>query len=102
MGNNIVRSNHDELKTIGSNFSSEESAVGQMYQSLKSNMDTLQGGDWIGPGATAFYQEMSGDVLPSLKRLQQAMGEAARVTNQISQAMKNAEGEASGALKMPH
>ena len=45
---------------------------------------------------------MSGDVLPSLKRLQQAMGEAARVTNQISQAMKNAEGEASGCLKLAH
>jgi WXG100 family type VII secretion target len=102
MGNNIVRSNHDELKTIASKFSSEESAVNQLNQSLKSNLDTLQGGDWIGPGATAFFNEMNSDVLPSLKRLQQAMGEAAKVTNQISQAMKNAEGEASGALKMPH
>jgi WXG100 family type VII secretion target len=102
MGNNIVRSNHDELKTIASKFSSEESAVNQMNQTLKSNIDTLQGGDWIGPGATAFYQEMNGDVMPSLKRLQQAMGEAARVTNQISQAMKNAESEASGALKQAH
>jgi WXG100 family type VII secretion target len=102
MGNNIVRSNHDELKTIASKFSSEESAVNQMNQTLKSNIDTLQGGDWIGPGATAFYQEMNGDVMPSLKRLQQAMGEAARITNQISQAMKNAESEASGALKQAH
>ena len=45
---------------------------------------------------------MNGDVMPSLTRLQHAMGEAARVTNQISQAMKNAESEASGALKMAH
>ena len=102
MGNNIVRSNHDELKTIGSKFSSEEASVGQMNQNLKSNIDTLQGGDWIGPGATAFYQEMNGEVLPSLKRLQSALGEAARVTNQISQAMKNAENEASGMLRTAH
>ena len=47
MGNNIVRSNHDELKTIASKFGSEESSVGQLNQSLKSNMDTLQGGDWM-------------------------------------------------------
>ncbi|MBX7214435.1 MAG: WXG100 family type VII secretion target [Thermoflexales bacterium] len=102
MGNNIVRSNHDELKTIASKFSSEAEAVNQMNQNLNSNIETLKGGDWIGQGAKAFYAEMDGQVMPSLKRLASALGEAAKVTNQISQTMQNAENEASGSLRMAH
>ncbi len=102
MPNNIVRSNHDELKTIASKFSAEADAVNQMNQNLNSNIETLKGGDWIGPGAQTFYKEMDGEVMPSLKRLNKALGEASRVTNQISQAMKNAENAASGQLRLAH
>lgn len=102
MGNNIVRSNHDELKSISTKFSSESESVGQMNQNLNSNVETLKGGDWVGQGAKSFYAEWEGQVFPSLRRLQSALSEAAKVTNQISQAMKNAENEASGMLRQAH
>lgn len=59
-------------------------------------METLKGGDWIGKGATAFYSEMNDQVMPTMQRLQRALTEAARITQQISQIMKEAEQEASG------
>ncbi len=62
-------------------------------------MDTLQGGDWVGPGATAFYAEMNGDVLPSLNRLASALGEASRVTQRISAGFRQAEAEAAAVLR---
>jgi hypothetical protein len=62
-------------------------------------MGNLQGGDWIGKGATAFYREMDGDVLPALKRLSSAMETANRVTRQISQIMTHTDEEISRLLR---
>ena len=71
-----------------------------MNQNLKSRMDTLQGGDWIGEGAKKFYGEMNDQVMPSLKRLEKAMAEAARITQQVSRLLKQAEDEASMCFKL--
>jgi len=46
-------------------------------------------------GAQAFFKEMGDQVMPTLKRLQSAMTESARITQQISQIMKDAEENAS-------
>jgi len=61
-------------------------------------MATLQGGDWIGQGARAFYHEMEQEVLPSLQRLANATKQAHRVTLQISRIVKEAEEAASRLL----
>jgi WXG100 family type VII secretion target len=100
MSSPTVRAHHDELGSIRGTFSAQSDTLTQMNQNLKACMETLQGGDWIGKGAQAFYREMSGDVLPSLHRMQRAMSEAARITQQMSQAMKEAEDEASGCFKI--
>lgn len=100
MSSPTVRAHHDELGAIRGTFSAQSDAISQMNQNLKSCMETLQGGDWIGKGAQAFYREMNGDVMPSLGRLQRALSEAARITQQISQAMKEAEEEASGCFRI--
>jgi len=91
-----VRSDYDQLKNASSSFSSQADAINGMNQNVRSCMDTLQGGDWIGQGARAFYSEMNDQVLPTLKRLQSALAQSARVTSQISQIMKEAEDQASG------
>ena len=90
-----VRSDYDQLKTIAQTFSSQADTLTGMNQNVSSCMDTLQGGDWIGQGAQAFFKEMNDSILPTMKRLQSAMTESARITTQISQTMKQAEDSAS-------
>jgi WXG100 family type VII secretion target len=90
-----VRSDYDQLKNVSQSFSSQADTLNGMNQNLQSCMETLQGGDWIGQGAQAFYKEMGDSVMPTLKRLQNAMQESARITQQISQVMKEAEENAS-------
>jgi hypothetical protein len=63
-------------------------------------MGQLKGGDWIGEGARAFYKEMESDVMPSMKRLEQAMAEAAKVTNQIAKLIQQAEDDASRLFRL--
>lgn len=91
-----VRAHYDELRQIQQSFSQQADAVAQTNQKLKDRMETLKSGDWIGKGATAFYQEMDSQVMPSMQRLNRALTEAARITAQISNLLKQAENDASG------
>lgn len=88
----IIRSDYDQLKNISSGWRQQEESTKQTISKLKGVIEQLDGGgDWIGKGATAFYQEMTGEVLPALTRLQNAMAEAGTVTNEISQIYREAE-----------
>ena len=100
MASPTVRAHYDELKTIQPTFNQQADAVAQMNQNLQGRIETLKSGDWIGKGATAFYQEMDGQVMTSLARLQRALSEAARITAQIAQVMKQAEEDASGVFHL--
>lgn len=99
MPSNRVRVDHDQLAQISRGFQTESDSARGLIQSVRQSMDTLQGGDWVGPGATAFYAEMTGDVLPSLNRLASGLGEASRVTQRISAAFRQAETEAAAVLR---
>jgi len=94
-----VRSDYDALKQVAQSFSQQAAAVGQTLQQVRSQKETLQGGDWIGQGANAFYNEMDSSVLPTIQRLQRALDESARIVGQISQVMKQAEDDAARVLK---
>jgi len=94
-----VRSDYDALKQVAQSFSQQAQATAQTLQQVRSQKETLQGGDWIGQGATAFYSEMDSQVLPTVQRLQRALEESARITSQISQIMKQAEDDAARVLK---
>ena len=91
-----IRANYNDLKRISQIFSRQGSAMAAMNRKIKSAQQALQSGDWIGQGAKVFFREMDGDVNPSLKRLEKAMVQAGRVTNQIAAEMKKAEDEAKG------
>ena len=95
-----VRSDYGQLKQIAQGFQGQADKSNSTLQSLKQQMQTLQGGDWIGKGADAFYQEMSSAVLPSMQRLTQALNRAATVTQQISQTVKQAEEDAARVLNI--
>ena len=94
-----VRIDYESMKQIAQAFARESEAAGHTLQSLQRAMDVLQGGDWVGKGAKAFYREMEQDVLPAMRRLNQALGSAKRVTLQIVQLMQGAEDEASAILR---
>lgn len=85
------RGDYEQLGKIASSFGTQASNSQRVLQQLKSQMATLQGGDWIGQGARAFYKEMEQDVLPSLQRLTKAIERAQQVTLQISRIVKEAE-----------
>lgn len=93
-----IRIDHDQMGQISQIFSAQNAAVAGVNKKLKSAQETLQSGDWIGKGADAFYKEMEGEINPAMKRLEQAMEEAARVTKQIGQIMNDAEEESSSIL----
>lgn len=88
-----VRSDFDQLNNIAGTFGSQSDAIGQMTQNLKGKMEQLRGGDWVGKGATKFYNEMDNSVMPSLKRLQNALSQANSTTKKIAQLMKQTEDE---------
>lgn len=90
-----IKTDHDQLAKIGQTFSKASSAIAGVNRKIKSSQNTLEGGDWIGKGANAFFKEMNGDVNPAMKRLESALAEAARTTKQIAKIMKAAEDDSS-------
>jgi WXG100 family type VII secretion target len=91
-----IRSDYDQLRTMAQSFRAQSENIAKQNQAIKANVDDLQGGNWIGKGAQAFYKEMGDQVMPTMQRLQRALAEASRITQQIAQVMKAAEDEASG------
>jgi WXG100 family type VII secretion target len=86
-----IRFSYDEVKTIGSSFRNQEEEVKKTIGKLKNQTDKLREGDWIGEGATKFYSVMDGELLPALDRLQKAMAESGKVSDQLSQIFKDGE-----------
>jgi WXG100 family type VII secretion target len=89
-----IRGDYDLLTQISQIFSRHSTETQRMINRLNQSVSTLQGGDWIGKGANAFYREMEHEVFPSVKRLSAALNIAARTTRQIHQILHNAEDEA--------
>jgi WXG100 family type VII secretion target len=93
-----IRGDYDSLAQISQIFARHAENMQRSIQQVQRQIDTLQGGDWVGKGATAFYQEMDGEVLPALKRLATGFSTANRVARQISQILNQAEEEAARIL----
>jgi WXG100 family type VII secretion target len=93
-----VRSDHEQLKQGAQLFQQEAESIEKMLQNLNSRLDALKGGGWKGKGATQFFREMDSSILPSTKNLNKALAQAARITNQISQRLRQAEQDCSAVL----
>jgi WXG100 family type VII secretion target len=92
------RSDFDQLKSIAGQFNSAHETIKGMNGNIKSNSETLKR-DWVGKGSDKFHAEMDGQVLPALKRLENALATATNITNQIAQIMHQAEDDVSGCWK---
>lgn len=94
-----VRIDHDSLQQVTQAFGRQLSATQRSVQNIQQRLNVLQGGDWIGQGANAFFQEMQSDVLPALNRLLRALEASERVTKQISGLLRDAEQEAANTMR---
>lgn len=94
-----IRADYDELAKAASLWQRESDSAGQMLAALRREMGTLEKGDWIGPGARAFYAEMNTAVLPAVQRLAGALAEAGQVTLRISTIVRTAENDAARVLR---
>jgi WXG100 family type VII secretion target len=94
-----IRADYEGLQRIAQSLTNESDQIASMTKNVQSQVDTLRGGDWVGPGATAFYQEMDSSVFPSLKRLGAALDDAAKGAARIRQGMRQAETDAAAALR---
>src|SRR5258706_1390639 len=94
-----IRANYDQLKQVATTFGKSSDECKRTLQNIRSNKDTLHGGDWVGQGANAFYKEMDDSVLPTLQRLVSALDTAQRSIAQISSVMQGAEQQASKVLQ---
>jgi WXG100 family type VII secretion target len=94
------RGDYDSLTKIAQGFAQHAARASQTNRNLTQCMNTLKGGDWIGKGATAFYKEMEGEVMPAMVRLAKALEASDRVTRQIGKLIKQAEDDASRLFRL--
>ena len=94
MGNDIVQANYEELDDIAAQFKHQAEANAELHSRLQNSFQPLQQGEWIGLGADAFFDEMTGEVFPAMQRLTEALAQAQSVTLEISAILQEAEEEA--------
>jgi WXG100 family type VII secretion target len=93
-----VRADYQQLSSNAAAFGRQADLARQSLQNVRKQQGVLRDGDWIGLGASQFYAEMDGQVLPTLNRLVLALEAANSATLQISQIIKTAEEEAARVL----
>ncbi len=71
-----VRADYGLLREAAARLGSQAEATQKSLLSLEQGMKVLESGDWVGPGAAAFFQEMGSQVLPTMKRLATALATA--------------------------
>jgi WXG100 family type VII secretion target len=93
------RADYEALKQITQLFADAAQQIDSQNRDLNARAKVLEDGAWVGQAAQAFQAEMNGIVMPSMRRLANALGDAQRTTAQISAAFKEAEDAASAVLK---
>lgn len=94
-----VRADHEVLASIGKRFLLEAGRTRATLRRMSQSVETLRAGDWIGRGATAFFDEMDSEVLPRIQRLESALTRAGELTQQVSRLMTEAEQDAAALLR---
>jgi len=96
---NKIQAKYDELDQMSGRLSDGASRVSAMAAKLRSQVDVLQGGGWIGRGSDAFYNEMGDSVLPAVQKLEDALESASKTLRQAADRLKSAEQEASARFR---
>ncbi|MFV9504535.1 MAG: WXG100 family type VII secretion target [Oscillochloridaceae bacterium umkhey_bin13] len=94
-----IRAEYEQLNQVASRFVQQAQAIQQMTQRIKASMAQLEQGGWIGRGASAFFDEMNGELLPACQRFYNVLNDSSQATKEIVQVMRQAEEEAAAPFK---
>jgi WXG100 family type VII secretion target len=86
-----IKLDFDAFKNIEGSFRSQETATQQTIGKLNKVLEQLRGGEWFGEGATAFYDEMDSQIMPSMKNLQKVLAEGDKVSKDIEKVQHECE-----------
>jgi WXG100 family type VII secretion target len=92
----LLRVDYEDLEQIRTSLQGVAQNVANCNQQIGRCLQALQGGSWVGDGASRFYDEMGGQVNPALHRLHQALENSANVIQELGQAFQAAEHQARG------
>ncbi len=95
----IVGAEYDQLKQIATKFGQLRDQVSSLQQQLNQQHERLAHGGWEGKAFQAFDGEYTGDIVPTLKRLEHAFNVAQGLTGEISKVFRQAEEEAAALFK---
>lgn len=94
MGGETIQAKYEEISSIAARFRRQAELNIQMQRLIQRAVTNLQNNGWEGKGATAFFAEMQGVVLPTQRRLHQALITGDEVLRQIVEILRVAEEEA--------
>ncbi|MCC6973945.1 MAG: WXG100 family type VII secretion target [Anaerolineae bacterium] len=89
-----IQANYDCLQEVMKQFMRHADMTVALTVQVEGLVDQLQGGAWRGVGAEAFYAEMRDLILPTLRRLEDALQFAGEGTGKIHTILREAEEEA--------
>ena len=89
-----VQADYEQLGQVSSQFANQSQLVQELMQKVRSSMQQLEDGGWIGRGADSFFSEMQSVLFPAMHRLEGSLNDAASITKQIAQNMEQAEQDA--------
>jgi WXG100 family type VII secretion target len=92
MANQVIV-DYEALQRAASAFEQQSMEIQNMLNSMNAQIDVLRGGEWIGTGASAFYDEMDSLLLPAVQRLIAALQEGSSITNQTLAQFQQADEE---------
>jgi WXG100 family type VII secretion target len=95
-----VSIDYASMQKVAQGFSHEAAAVKKVISDLDHQLQVLnQGQGWKADAATKFYGIMNNDVMPRLKRLEQALEHtSSKCSGEITQTFKNATDEACNSI----
>lgn len=94
MSSDLVQARYDELERVASSFQRQAEVTADLDRRLLACLTNLEQDGWLGLGASAFFNEMRGEILPAVGRLTEALNVGFSVTQEISTTMRLAEDEA--------
>lgn len=89
-----VQADYEQLDQVSGQFSNQSQVIQDLIQKVRSSVQQLEDGGWIGRGADSFFSEMQSVVFPAMQRLESSLNDASGTTKQIAQNMQQAEQDA--------
>ena len=89
-----IQADYEVLEEVARVFYRESDNLNEMRRHVINCMEALERDGWWGQGADSFYKEMEVKVLPTLRRLIEALGSAGWTTRKSADVFAEAEDEA--------